>query len=646
MSQLLRRNKLFLIAILGLVLAVCIPARSANDAEQAHLFRIVQLSDSQPSNEEQWQRLANTVKLVNRLKPDIVFFPGDITITGTEEDYKRAHALLSKIKAPLYVVPGNRDTLAPATGEKKEGLRSQKIPLYRKYFGEEFWVVEQGDFLFVGLDSTENWPDFTLRRLAWLKSILLSSSKPYKFLVTHYSQELISQKSPKLNQVLISSGVVGLMHGHSHEIKAYRDENKTGRLVFSSGSVQQNGVMYFDVYERKMNCFWQSVGKIPEPLGSFDLVEVSAAVSRRGALFDIRPYLQNLQPTQVNIKWQSLVVRPTKVKLRQNQAEEFTHYPVSTEPVLHGITIKELLPNTRYEFSVEVASTEFGAVQSPPVSFRTPAEQQDSVIFGVYGDNRGMRSHHAQVVAAMMENVGEKIEFCLHTGDLVGNGKNRASWPLEFFARAEDMLARLPVIPVIGNHENNSSNYFEYFDLPGNERWFSYDKGPVHIIHLDSHFSSMLPDSEQYNWLQKDLAQSQAAWKVVIAHSPIFSSGPHGRLNEDGQPAETPMAQLQEHILPLLEQHGVSLVLAGHDHLYERSHKGDMYFITAGGGGAPLYTASDDPTQNPYSDLVVIKYSYCVVQADKDTLSLIAYDLDHQVIDQIKLRSRQAAIAK
>ena len=67
--------------------------------------------------------------------------------------------------------------------------------------------------------------------MAWLKGTLLSSPKPYKILVTHYTQASILKSSPKLNQVLISSGVVGLMHGHSHEIEAYRDESKTGRLV-------------------------------------------------------------------------------------------------------------------------------------------------------------------------------------------------------------------------------------------------------------------------------------------------------------------------------------------------------------------------------------------------------------------------------
>ena len=650
----LRLNRLFLMAILAFALAVCIPAVSANGAEQTYPFRIVQLSDTQPAGEDQWQRMAETVELVNLLKPDIVFFPGDITCFGTESEYHRAHALLSKIEAPLYAVPGNHDTITPAAGEQGD-LRRQKIPLYRKYFGEEFWTVEQGDFLFVGIDCTENWPNFTPRRLAWLKGILLSSPKPYKILVTHYTQEDILKSSPKLNQVLISGGVVALMHGHNHKIEAYRDESKTGRLVFSSGSAQYLigptddcgvGVMYFDVYERRMDCFWQSVDGPAKPLGSFDLPAASAAVSRRRDLFDIRPYLQQLQPRKVTIKWQSRLPLATEVKLRQRQAEQFTLYPVPAQPVLHKVTITDLLPKTSYEFSVEVVSAEFGMVQSPTVDFRTPPEQQDSVTFAVYGDTRTQPAQHAQVIAAMMENFSETLDFCLHTGDLVSNGSNRDSWPIEFFAPAEDMLSRLVVLPVLGNHEENSDNYFEFFDLPGNERWFSYDRGPVRIIHLDCYFSSLLPDSEQYTWLRNELLQSNTPWIIVVVHSPFFSSGPHGGLTEDGTPAETAMSQLQTHILPLLEQHGVNLVLSGHDHLYERSHKGEMYFVTAGGGGAPLYAVPRNLTQNPYSDLVVSKHSYCIVEADKTTLSLTAYDVDNEVIDRIAISGHSAAIAK
>ena len=106
------------------------------------------------------------------------------------------------------------------------------------------------------------------------------------------------------------------------------------------------------------------------------------------------------------------------------------------------------------------------------------------------------------------------------------------------------------------------------------------------------------------------------------------------------------MALLRRYILPLLEKHGVNLVFVGHDHLYERSQKGEMYFVTAGGGGAPLYGATDDPAQNPYSKLVVSKYGYCVVEADKNSLKVTAYDVDNQIIDRIGLSGGKATIAR
>ena len=106
------------------------------------------------------------------------------------------------------------------------------------------------------------------------------------------------------------------------------------------------------------------------------------------------------------------------------------------------------------------------------------------------------------------------------------------------------------------------------------------------------------------------------------------------------------MAHLRTYILPLLEQHGVNLFFAGHDHFYERSRKGDMYFVTTGGGGATLYGTEDDPAQNPYSELVVSKHHYCVVEADKTSLRLTIYDVANQIIDRIALHSDKPVIAK
>ena len=419
-------------AILILAIIVSLPAHAQDSPNQDASFRIVQISDTQPTNEAQWQIMAKAVELVNGLKPDLVFFPGDITDNGTEHELRRAYQLLAKIEAPLHLVPGNHD---------------RSIPSYRKYFGPENWSVNHGNFLFVGLDCTDHWPGMTRRRLAWLKALFLTSEKPYKILVTHFTQRDILNASPMLNDTLISGGVVALMHGHNHAIEAYRDKDKTGRLVFSSGSVVgSHGVMYFDVTDHRLNCFWQPLEGEPKHLGNFDLQEAADSVTRRRSLFDIAPYLQALQPNQVTIKWQSLLPENTAVRLMTTGGQEPAEYPVPAKPFLSELTLEQLTPATEYTCRVESTSPEFGLVQSPPVSFRTPPQQAKATTFVVYGDTRTQIPQHSQVVAAIMDNVGKQADFCLHTGDLVNNGSKRPSWTLEFFQPAKELLATMPLI--------------------------------------------------------------------------------------------------------------------------------------------------------------------------------------------------------
>jgi hypothetical protein len=56
--------------------------------------------------------------------------------------------------------------------------------------------------------------------------------------------------------------------------------------------------------------------------------------------------------------------------------------------------------------------------------------------------------------------------FVLHTGDLTANGTNDAYWQTEFFDPAASLLADIPLFPSLGNHEQNATLYYDYFDLP------------------------------------------------------------------------------------------------------------------------------------------------------------------------------------
>ena len=121
------------------LLAIGITDVSASERPDStnRLFRIVQISDTQPvpGDETHYQRVTKSIELINPLKPDIVIFPGDITSSGTEDEYKQIKKLLSTIEAPIHYVPGNHDTLQPADEAEKalspKKLREKKLKLYQ-----------------------------------------------------------------------------------------------------------------------------------------------------------------------------------------------------------------------------------------------------------------------------------------------------------------------------------------------------------------------------------------------------------------------------------------------------------------------------------------------------------------------------------
>jgi hypothetical protein len=127
--------------------------------------------------------------------------------------------------------------------------------------------------------------------------------------------------------------------------------------------------------------------------------------------------------------------------------------------------------------------------------------------------------------------------------------------------------------PAPGNHEyltSGAAGYFDYYNGVGvqtgragtrGQGWYSYNLGAWHIIALNSNCTSIGgcgAGSLQETWLRADLAANPVACTLAYWHHPLFSSGAHGN--------NTSMQALWQ----ALYDHGADLVLAGHDHNYER----------------------------------------------------------------------------
>jgi len=241
----------------------------------------------------------------------------------------------------------------------------------------------------------------------------------------------------------------------------------------------------------------------------------------------------------------------------------------------------------------------------------------------VYGDTRTGHATHQALVDSM---VLRKPAAVFHSGDLVDDGLIADQWTL-LFSITSDLRDAAEFYPALGNHERQSRYFFQFFDLPGNEQWYSVEANNTHFIILNS-CVAIDASSEQYAWLESDLAAIHDSIQFVVAvfHHPPYSTGAH---------AEDEMG-LRQKIVPLFQQYGVDIVFNGHDHDYERSYCGGIYYIVAGGGGAPL---SDQARTHPCSQLFLKTYHYCKLSMLEERLAVRVYDSNNQRIDEFEVQA-------
>ncbi len=157
-------------------------------------------------------------------------------------------------------------------------------------------------------------------------------------------------------------------------------------------------------------------------------------------------------------------------------------------------------------------------------------------------------------------------------------GKHYASFIAPYRGAYGPGADRNRFFPSLGNHDWYTSDlepYLDYFELPGNERYYDFVWGPVHFFALDS--DSAEPDgtsvdSVQARWLRETMQASESPWQVVYMHHAPYSSGRHG----SDTTMQWPYAQW-----------GADVVLAGHDHHYERIERDGTVFLVNGLSGSP-----------------------------------------------------------
>lgn len=156
------------------------------------------------------------------------------------------------------------------------------------------------------------------------------------------------------------------------------------------------------------------------------------------------------------------------------------------------------------------------------------------------------------------------------------------------------------------------------------QRTYTWALGPVQFFMLDSNRTA---DGAQEEWLAAELARSRARVKIAVFHHPPFTVG----LHESNLEA-------QRRWVPLFEQHGVDLVLSGHNHGYEHSAVKEVDYVVSGGGGAQLYPCVDD---RPWLLVCLSANHFLVVEIEGSAVSVKAIGTSGEEIDSFVIGEKR-----
>lgn len=307
------------------------------------------------------------------------------------------------------------------------------------------------------------------------------------------------------------------------------------------------------------------------------------------------PYLQNLTPTSAVVRWRTDIPAETVLWTGPAPGSLTVAHTDAVRKNEHVVTLTGLTPETRYHYAIgETAGILAGNDQHHWFTTLPPAGANRPVRIWALGDSGTGTAAQFAVRDAYAAFTGSRgTDVMLLLGDNAYYSGTDFEYQVGMFDPYRTFLRNTCVWPTLGNHDalsaasaTQSGPYYDVFTLPtageagglpsGTEAYYSFDRGHVHLICLDSQDSDRAATGAMMTWLQADLANSAARWNVVFFHHPPYSKGSHDSddpLNSGGR-----LKDMREIALPILEAGGIDLVLTGHSHNYERSFLLDGHY--------------------------------------------------------------------
>jgi UDP-2,3-diacylglucosamine pyrophosphatase LpxH len=252
----------------------------------------------------------------------------------------------------------------------------------------------------------------------------------------------------------------------------------------------------------------------------------------------------------------------------------------------HHLAFTSLKNGTPYYYKIDGFSETW--------SFKTANETVNNTHFIAFSDV------HSMFYPTMTPDItGSEPDFVLSVGDMTDIGAWNSDWN-KYFDLVKPIATYYPMMTTIGNHDSmffGDGNYLKYLSMPrastGSEKYYNFTYNGVHFICLDLEWGTESYDAQQKAWFDATLDNLDASdWIVVFDHCMHVSSGGFGNATGDLLKLYNTAGNVRDTFHQSFYEHGVDLVISGHDHHFEVSEWDGIVYAIVGTANTRLDAAS------------------------------------------------------
>ena len=321
-------------------------------------------------------------------------------------------------------------------------------------------------------------------------------------------------------------------------------------------------------------------------------------------------------------------------------------YVYNRDPLIssnhHSYVFTALKEGTNYMYRVGTEGN-----WSEWLEFKT-ADNDNKVSFIYFGDPQNDIKSQWSRVLRKAYRTNPDCDFMLYAGDIINSAGSDLQWD-EWFKAGSFIYGSVPQLLTPGNHDYDELALDPHWNAQFTQETngpkglegtcFFIDYENLKIISFDSAAGGELEDENGYAllaqkaWMDSVLNTNTKPWVIITTHLPFYSP----KESRDNK-------LLRKHFQPILEKHGVDMVLTGHDHSYGRGVASDnsdvkpsVVYIVSVSGPKQYEAGNKDWMQHKGSYVQLFQN----ITIDKNILTYEAYTASGSLFDKLILKKRK-----